>query len=203
MKKNLPLLPVLSSLLLLAACGAPIGLGAWTAGTAYVTKPGNLPPADVDNQMPPHESWCYQTLGKQVECYSEPQDTVAGRLVNVDPANRYPLNKKAYDDALAKSRMPPKPPEAEAVDKSAEDTKNPDAANPQPDQNMTAPVLQPVEVKPMPIPLTPEVANAAKPAPKAKPLKHHKKKAKKAATTKPASKAPQTPLPGASQNSTK
>ena len=71
----------------------------------YLTKPLGSQPADLDAQMPPHESWCYKTMGEETDCYSEPQATPPGRLVSVDPPSRYPLTPQAYQDALAKSRM--------------------------------------------------------------------------------------------------
>ena len=81
--------------LFLAGCGAPVALTAMEGGAMYATKPADLPPADRADQIAPHESWCYRTLGT-IDCYVEPQDTPASRLVMVDPANRYPLTARAY-----------------------------------------------------------------------------------------------------------
>lgn len=161
MKKNLLLIPALGSSLLLAGCGAGGVLGAW-AGGAYATKPGDPPSADTEDQIAPHESWCYRTMGEQVECFSEPQDTSPGRLVNVDPASRYPLNKRAYDAALEKSKM---------AAKAADEPKN--IAS---DQGVVMPpAVQPAEVTPAPVHMAPKADPSSKPAVKHKHKKHKKK----------------------------
>lgn len=55
-------------------------------------------------QIPPHESWCYKTLGK-VECYTEPQGTDAQRLVGVDPPSLTPQTRAGHTEAaLARAR---------------------------------------------------------------------------------------------------
>ena len=189
MKKNLPLLPAMAGLLLLTGCGAPVGLAAWTAGVAYETKPDDLPPADTDSQMPPHESWCYKTMGEVVECYTEPQDTPPGRLLNVDPPNKFPLTAKAYDAAVAKSKEVPKPAEAAA----------PVAADPAlypPDQNgmynndgaSMPPAVTPAEM--LPIQIVPQVKSAIQPPPKPKAVKHKKARSKKKQVTTYSAKPP-------------
>lgn len=73
------------------------------AATILVTNPGDLPPADLESQIPSHESWCYSTMGEP-QCYAHPQDVAPGRLINVDPQNRYPLTPKAYHDAVVESQ---------------------------------------------------------------------------------------------------
>jgi hypothetical protein len=195
-KNTLRLLPALMSLVFLAGCTAPmLAGGAVVGGGMYATSPGDLPPADTADQMPAHQSWCYSTMGEAVECFSEPQDTPPGRLVNVDPANLYPLNAKAYDKALAESRAADAPKEA---------------AMPPEDHGAAAPgsamplAVVPARMMPVPLPsVAPEVAPAPKPAVKPAPgktksavKKHTKhKKAKKAvppaAPDQPASAPPQ------------
>lgn len=194
MNKNLLLfLPAIFGLVFLSGCGAPVGLAAWSGGAMYATKPGDLPPADTDNQMPAHESWCYSTMGMQVECFSEPQATPPGRLVNVDPANKYPLNRKAYDEALLKAQTPPKPSEMAKPD----DVQNGGANDiiRQPDippsaQNNTLHIVPP-PVESAPLSLAPKAPQAHKHA-----VKHHKKKVKKKAASPTTSTTPsstQTP----------
>lgn len=102
------ILPVLSlslSAMLLAGCpGAP------AAGAAYVgmyeTKPDDLPPAETANQISPHDSWCYETMG-YAECYTGAQPVDPNRLINVDPGNSYPLTPQAYRDAVETNRLYP------------------------------------------------------------------------------------------------
>ena len=153
---------LLLALLPLSGCGWPFGVAA-TVGGDYLTRPDDLPPADTASQIAPHESWCYKTLGT-VECYTEPQDTSAGRLMNVEPANRYPLTGKAYAETVTQSQLANAP---KAVAK-------PDDA---PDQTLGMTPVQPAEVTPM----TPKVE--PKPVIKytAKKPHHKHKKAKKAA----------------------
>ena len=90
-------------LLTLSACnGTTVGLGAAYLGITE-TRPDDLPPADTANQIAQHESWCYESLG-YAECYAHPQAVDANRLINVDPANRYPLTPQAYRDAVSESQ---------------------------------------------------------------------------------------------------
>lgn len=96
-KTLLSALLALSTLALVGCSGAAITGG--TAAVAYVTSPSTPPPADTASQIAEHESWCYQTLG-YAECYPHPQDVPPGRLINVDPQNRYPLTSEAYDDMI-------------------------------------------------------------------------------------------------------
>ncbi|MDR3448357.1 MAG: hypothetical protein P4M15_01170 [Alphaproteobacteria bacterium] len=88
------------AVLALAGCtqlGAEVGTGA----AMYLTKPSAPPPADTADQIPEHESWCYSTMG-QPECFAHPQDVPPERLINVDPANRYPVDLEAYRALIAK-----------------------------------------------------------------------------------------------------
>jgi hypothetical protein len=119
-------------------------------------------------------------MGKEVECFDQPQETPPGRLVNVDPPNRYPLNRKAYAATLAESQ-------AAEVRKEA-------AAKKIADQDMTEQGsaaslgVEPAQMTPIPpMQLTPKATHAPKPAAKSKAKKHkHKKK-----VAKPKSAAPQ------------
>jgi len=88
----------------LAACTGPVIMGS-DAAVMYISKPGDPPPADITKQIPPHESWCYSTMG-DTTCYAHPQDVPPGRLVNVDPQSRYPIDLQAYHDALAGKPAP-------------------------------------------------------------------------------------------------
>ncbi len=89
--------------LALAGCSGTTVFAGGSALGILGTKPGQLPPADTADQIAPHESWCYETMGWP-ECYTKPQDGAANRLINVDPANRYPLTPRAYDEAVVESR---------------------------------------------------------------------------------------------------
>jgi hypothetical protein len=95
---NLALLSVAASL---TACTGLTG-GVIMAGDAagiYSTRPDKPPPPDLAGQIPPHQSWCYRTLGN-TQCYSHPQNVSPERLVMVDPPNAYPLDVDAYKAAL-------------------------------------------------------------------------------------------------------
>lgn len=86
-------------LLILSACnGTTVGLGAAYLGVTG-TRPEEPPPADTEDQIAQHESWCYESLGYP-ECYPHAQPVNGNRLINVDPANRYPLTPQAYRDAV-------------------------------------------------------------------------------------------------------
>ena len=105
--KTLPFILFALAMLALAGCavgpfalnGTEVAAGGAVAGI-YGTRPDALPPADTKDQIAPHESWCYETLGYS-ECYASPQDVPPGRLINVDPPNRYPLTNYNYNQALA------------------------------------------------------------------------------------------------------
>ncbi|MDX2028402.1 MAG: hypothetical protein SFW62_07180 [Alphaproteobacteria bacterium] len=92
---------ILAALILSGCNGTVIGLGGAALGI-WGTKPGEEPPADTESQIAQHESWCYSTMGYS-ECYPHPQDVNPNRLINVDPANRYPLTPLAYREAMVES----------------------------------------------------------------------------------------------------
>ena len=94
--------------LALAGCTGPVIMGA-DAIAIVATKPGDLPPADTRHQIPPHESWCYHTLG-EVQCYPHAQDIPAERLINVEPQNLYPLDLQAYRQAVERGKAATAPP---------------------------------------------------------------------------------------------
>lgn len=97
------------ALLALGGCTLPQVAG--TAAVVYATKPGALPPANTQDQIPEHETWCYTTMGDPV-CYSKAQNVQPNRLVNVEPQNRYPLTADAYRDEIeGKRRMADNNPE--------------------------------------------------------------------------------------------
>lgn len=184
MKKiNLPF-GTLAALLLLSGCTPPMVMGLAAGGGMYATKPGEGAPADTEDQIAPHESWCYHTLGEEVECFSEPQDTPPGRLVNVDPANRYPLNRKAYADALAKAHAPTPAAAATAAEDLNKPAQNPDAMMIGTGA-LTPAAVMPATVSPAPMSIVPK---AAAPAPAHKKVVHHHHKTPKK-TTKPAKPA--------------
>ena len=85
----------------LSGCGSGFGIMAVT-GAVYASKPDELPPADLATAAAPHETWCYKTLGT-VDCYAQPQTNQAGRLINVDPENRFPMTTQAYNKAAQPS----------------------------------------------------------------------------------------------------
>ncbi|MGB9153817.1 MAG: hypothetical protein WCD70_12120 [Alphaproteobacteria bacterium] len=86
----------------LAGCTGPVIMGG-DAAVMAATKQWSKPPADTASQIPPHESWCYSTMG-DTECFAQAQDTQPNRLVNVDPQNRYPLNAPAYRQVVANDK---------------------------------------------------------------------------------------------------
>lgn len=181
MKKYLAPLTSSTLLVLLSAlpgCSGPfMAVGAATGAGIYETRPDEGAPADPNAQIPPHESWCYTTLGKEVECYAEPQDTQPGRLVNVDPPSRYPLTHKAYLDAVDKTHPQPKPEPVAAED---------------------IPVVKPADVTRKPLSLTPPAEK--KPMAKA-PAKAKKHKAKKKKTAPPKPSASTTTAPATNDTS--
>ena len=94
-------------MLSLSACSTGlVEAGAATYGMMSGTRPDEPPPADMEDQIAEHESWCYETMG-YAECYAHPQPGGANRLVNVDPANHYPLTPNAYRNAVVESREYP------------------------------------------------------------------------------------------------
>lgn len=103
--KTLPFILAALAMLAMAGCsGTAVGLGASAVGIV-ATRPDEGPPADLASQIPQHESWCYRTAGFS-ECYAYPQKDANGRLINVDPQNRYPLTARAYHEAVIESAQP-------------------------------------------------------------------------------------------------
>jgi hypothetical protein len=99
--KTLPfILLALASLMLAACSGTTVGAAAAYYGITH-TRPDEGPPADVEDQTAPHESWCYETMG-YAECYAHPKIGADNRLINVDPQNRYPLTHADYDALAAR-----------------------------------------------------------------------------------------------------
>lgn len=52
----------------------------------------------VAAKIPPHDSWCYHTLG-EVDCYTEAQGHEAERLVAVDPPVKTPSTRAEHTKA--------------------------------------------------------------------------------------------------------
>jgi len=97
--KNFPFVLLALAALSLAGCnGTTVYAAAATAGIIG-TKPDKPPPADLADQIPQHQSWCYETMG-YAECYTTAQNTEPDRLINVDPANKYPLTARDYWDVV-------------------------------------------------------------------------------------------------------
>lgn len=84
----------LAGLVMLAGCGKAV-IEAGSAAGIYFTKPGEKPPADTSETMPPHQTWCYRTLGVP-ECFDAPQPGAGSRLINVQPGNIRPGNAADY-----------------------------------------------------------------------------------------------------------
>jgi hypothetical protein len=85
----------------LSACAGltgPVIMGADAVGI-YVTKPSSGEPADLDAQIPQHQTWCYSTMG-EAQCFAHPQNVPPDRLINVDPPSAYPVDVAAYRQAL-------------------------------------------------------------------------------------------------------
>lgn len=78
-------------------------LGGCTVPTLSELMHGKKGPAKPYNVLPPHESWCYNSLG-QIECYPEPQNLPPESLVSVDPPSRFPLTREAHAKALAEAQ---------------------------------------------------------------------------------------------------
>ena len=96
MKSSCALLLVLVPFL--GACTGPVIMGA-DAVAILATRPMSPPAADTQGQIAEHESWCYSSMG-DVHCYPHAQDVSPGRLINVDPPSRYPLDTVAYRQAV-------------------------------------------------------------------------------------------------------
>jgi hypothetical protein len=101
MKVLLSFVLIISALTLSGCTGYPMGMALATFGIIE-TRPDELPPADLDSQIAEHENWCYSTMGR-ADCYSTPQSVRPTRLINVDPANRYPLTPRAYREVVVES----------------------------------------------------------------------------------------------------
>lgn len=84
----------LLAIIALAGCGKAV-LQAGGAAGIYLTKPAEQPPADTSETMPPHQTWCYRTLGIP-ECFDAPQPGAGSRLINVQPGNIRPGNAADY-----------------------------------------------------------------------------------------------------------
>jgi len=94
-------------LLSLSACSTGlVEAGAASYATIAGTRPDEPPPADTEDQIAAHESWCYESMG-YAECYAHPQPVDPNRLINVDPANHYPLTPQAYRNAVVESAESP------------------------------------------------------------------------------------------------
>ena len=85
--------------LILSGCAAPVAVIGEVGATAYLTKSSEPPPANLGLQMAQHENWCYRTLA-DTACYPKPLDTDPERLVNVDPASKFPLTRDDYKFAV-------------------------------------------------------------------------------------------------------
>jgi hypothetical protein len=172
MQKKLFLLPFLG-LFFLTGCNAPIPLAIAGGSGIYYTRPEKEPDANTTDGMPPHESWCYSTLGEVVECFTQPQDTIPSRLVNVDPANRYPMSTKAYREQVTQSQLAQHP-----------------RPSMQENTGLSSPPIQSTTMTPIPL----VKQQKAIPAPKAT-TPHKAKKTKKKThkkIAKPAEKKPST-----------
>jgi hypothetical protein len=82
----------------LCGCTGPVIIGSGAAAIV-LSRPDSGGPADTKDQIPEHESWCYQTMADS-QCFAHPQDVPPGRLINVDPPSRYPVDLSAYHQAL-------------------------------------------------------------------------------------------------------
>lgn len=82
----------------LGGCTGPVIAGS-SAAMIVATKPSPPPPADAAQRIQTKETWCYSTSGAP-QCYPSIQDVPPGRLINVDPQNRYPVDMQTYRDAL-------------------------------------------------------------------------------------------------------
>ena len=101
--KTLPFVLLALAMLSLAGCNGTTVYAAGAATGILYTKDKPLPPADTKDQMAAHESWCYETMGYP-ECYTKAQLVEPDRLINVDPANHYPLTPRSYWDTAYAER---------------------------------------------------------------------------------------------------
>lgn len=85
---------------LVAGCSSHQVAAIGVSAAIYGTRPKEPPPANVADQIPPHESWCYRTMA-DTECYTRAQDVPPSRLVNVEPQSLYPLTPEDYRNEVA------------------------------------------------------------------------------------------------------
>ncbi len=78
-------------------------LGGCALLNEWAAKLGTTPPRGPVASLPPHESWCYNTLG-QIECYPAPQNFPPESLVSVDPPSRFPLTREDHAKALREAQ---------------------------------------------------------------------------------------------------
>lgn len=101
---KMPLILLALAGLALASCSSgTTAISMVSSAGMWLTRPGAPDPVDPSLQQAEHESWCYETLG-YVECYDAPQAGRGNGLVSVEPQNRYPLNPRAYQEAVFLSR---------------------------------------------------------------------------------------------------
>lgn len=93
---------LLKRLLVLSVCLFALG-GCGSLLSEWAAKLSTTPPRGPVASLPPHESWCYKTLGR-IDCYPEPQDFPPESLVSVDPPSRFPLTREDHAKALAKAQ---------------------------------------------------------------------------------------------------
>lgn len=103
--KTLPYILFALGMLELASCTPLTVAGAGTAEGIYATRHRDGAPADIADQIPQHESWCYETAGYP-ECSSYPEKNANNRLIMVDPASRYPLTARGYHEEVIESQQP-------------------------------------------------------------------------------------------------
>lgn len=102
--KALPFILLALAALSLAGCNGTTVYAAGAAAGMWYSKPKTPPPADTADQIAPHESWCYETLGYP-ECYTQAQNVEPNRLINVDPQNHYPLTPQKYWEVVYEDRQ--------------------------------------------------------------------------------------------------
>jgi len=85
-------------LLLLGGCSLS-SFTRWAEGKNGPVKPYTI--------LPPHESWCYSSLGA-IECYPAPQNLPPESLVSVDPPSRFPMTREEYRKDLNAAQNTPK-----------------------------------------------------------------------------------------------
>lgn len=102
--KTLPFVLLALATLAFAGCSSgTTAISLVSSAGMWLTRDADPGPADLTLQTAQHENWCYETMG-YAECYDTPQNGRGGGLVSVDPQNRYPLNSRAYQEAVFTSR---------------------------------------------------------------------------------------------------